>query len=180
MSEQYELPRTTCSGFMLDEVKSALQKSIRRGLEEDALYWAAELSKSDPDILWKRLKVIASEDVGLAYPGAAIIVRLLYENWKESDKNREGRLFVTHAVLALARAKKSRINDHATILAFNGGLAKRSVPDYALDKHTARGRDMSRGFQHFFSVGAKLENVGLEDDPYENRAVALKSKAVEK
>ena len=26
------------------EAKSALQKSIRRGLEEDALYWAVELA----------------------------------------------------------------------------------------------------------------------------------------
>lgn len=33
------------------------------------------------------------------------------------------------------------------------------VPDYALDKHTARGRELGRGLAHFIEVGSKIENI---------------------
>lgn len=167
--------RPTRNGTEPYDAKSALQKSIRRGLEEDALYWAAELAGWNPESLWKRLRVIASEDIGLASPSAALTVRALYENWRDAQKDGEGegRLFITHAVLILARAKKSRIVDHATITAFEGGLAERDVPDYALDRHTQRGRAKGRGYQHFFEVGAKLENCELPD-AYEDRAKDLR------
>jgi hypothetical protein len=105
------------------------------------------------------------------------MVRALYENWDEATRHGEeqknGYLYITHAVLVLARSKKSRIVDHATMLAFDGLLAARDVPDYALDKHTTRGRAKGRGLKHFFEVGTKLENCGLED-PYEARAKAAK------
>jgi replication-associated recombination protein RarA len=166
--------RPTQHGIDPYDAKSALQKSIRRGLEEDALYWAAELAGWNPESLWKRLRVIASEDVGLASPSAAIAVRALYENWKDAQKDGvgEGLLFITHAVLILVRSKKSRIVDHATMLAFKGGFDKHPVPDYALDKHTQQGRAKGRGDRHFFDVGAKLENCELTD-PYESRAREL-------
>lgn len=165
----------TPGGYPVDEVSSALQKSIRRGLEEDALYWAAEFCKARPNNLWKRLRVIASEDVGIASPSAALTVRALYENWLKKGED-EGLLYVTHAVLVLVHAKKSRLVDHATIAAFapkeNGHkslLARREVPDYAVDKHTERGRKLGRGFAHFFDVGAVLENVANILDPYLER-----------
>jgi len=169
--------RPTPAGVDPYEAKSALQKSIRRGLEEDALYWAAQLAAWNATSLWNRLKVIASEDVGVASPSAAIMVRALFENWaeatREGEEQKNGYLYITHAVLVLVRSKKSRIVDHATMLAFDGGLAARDVPDYALDKHTTRGRAKGRGLKHFFEVGMKLENCGLED-PYEERVKAFK------
>ena len=137
----------TRGGYPVDEVSSALQKSIRRGLEEDALYWCAEFYKARPNGIWKRLRIIASEDIGIASPSAALTVRALYENWKANED--EGELYVIHAVLVLVHAKKSRLVDHATIAAFgpreNGHktlFAKRDVPDYAVDKHTERGRKL--------------------------------------
>ena len=46
---------------------SAVQKCIRRGNEMEAMYWAVEMFESGFDEwLWKRLRIIASEDVGLA------------------------------------------------------------------------------------------------------------------
>lgn len=45
--------------------KSALQKSIRWGLEEDALRAAFTLLQTYPDSLYRRLAIIALEDVGL-------------------------------------------------------------------------------------------------------------------
>ena len=171
----FEDVRLTPNGTDPYEAKSALQKSIRRGLEEDSLYWAAELATWNTESLWKRLRVMASEDIGLASPSAAIAVRALYESWRDAQKDGEGegRLFIMHAVLVLVRAKKSRIVDHATICAFEGGLEKRPVPDYALDRHTQRGRAKGRGYQHFFDVGAKLEDCQLPD-VYESRARELR------
>jgi replication-associated recombination protein RarA len=56
----------TRKGYYLDEVTSALQKEIRRCKEYEAVYWALELESFNYKALWNRLKVIASEDVGLA------------------------------------------------------------------------------------------------------------------
>jgi len=177
MNEQANMfPETTPGGFDIYEVKSALQKSVRRCLEEDALFWMAELAKWNPESLWTTLKVIASEDIGLASPSAALAVRALYENWREippAERDAgDGRIFITHAVLILVRANTSRITDDTCILAFGGGLVKREIPDYALDEHTKRGRAMGRGQKHFFEDGAKLENCNLPD-VYEARAKAL-------
>jgi replication-associated recombination protein RarA len=74
------------------EVVSALQKCIRRGLEEDALYWAYELAES-PNTnyyswLWARLKVIACQDVGPANPIMPLLIDVLWRNWKEKRSER--------------------------------------------------------------------------------------------
>ena len=96
------------------EVVSALQKCIRRGLEEDALYWAYELAESPNKNyytwLWARLKVIACEDVGPANPIMPLLIDVLWCNWKEK---KEERLWYTNAVVALVRSPKSRIVDNA-------------------------------------------------------------------
>ena len=50
------------------EVVSAPQKFIRRGDVENSLYWAADLERSGLGWwLWKRLRVIVTEDVGPAW-----------------------------------------------------------------------------------------------------------------
>ena len=73
----------TKNEYELDEVVSVLQKSIRRGLEEESLYWALELSESGyGQYLWRRLCVIASEDIGLVEPVVSVIINSLAENCK--------------------------------------------------------------------------------------------------
>jgi len=171
---------TTPGGHLCGEVTSALQKSIRRGHERDALYWVSELDAAGfGNYAWKRLRLIASEDVGIADSNVAVQVRALYENWKETvrdPKVRWPRLFLVHATLILVRAPKSRIVDHAAMLAYDGGQEWRDVPDYALDRHTRRGRRLGRGIEHFFDVGARLVGEAL-DDPYRDEARALKTGA---
>jgi replication-associated recombination protein RarA len=70
--------RTSRNEEGVDEVASAVQKCIRRGLEEDALYWGYEMmaspNPSHRTHLWNRLKVIASEDVGPACPWMPILI----------------------------------------------------------------------------------------------------------
>jgi len=163
----------TPAGHLCGEVASALQKSIRRGHEQEALHWASELDLAGyGGYVWKRLRIIASEDVGPADSGVAVQIRVLYENWVEARKAKEddplnAAIFLVHAVILLARAPKSRIVDHALMVMYEGDRAPAlEIPDYALDKHTARGRKMGRGHDHFFDVAAQLKNEAKLADPY--------------
>ena len=166
----------TTNGYHFSEVASALQKSIRRGIEEEALYWGTELDKSGyGEYVWKRMRIIVSEDIGLAEPILPAIIWSLYQMWvaqrkKKDEKHHPERLFLIHGILLLVRAKKSRIVDHATVIYYSGNLPHLEIPDYALDKHTMRGRRMKRGFEHFFTEGIKLENEADLPDPYLEKA----------
>jgi replication-associated recombination protein RarA len=178
-----ELP--TVGGYLAGEVASALQKSIRRGEERDALHWATELELSGlGKYVWKRLRIIASEDVGLAEPLAAVMVRALYENWLEEVKQQKGdtryagfhRVYLLHAVCLLARARKSRMLDDALAVMYAGDRTAEhpEIPDYALDRHTARGARMGGGMEHFVDVGSKIENEAADvENPYRDEAREL-------
>jgi len=161
----------TPGGYLCGEVASALQKAIRRGNEREALFWASELDLAGyGGYVWKRLRIIASEDVGLADTEAVVGVRALYENWLESKKAKdEGAmpLFLVHAVLLLARAAKSGVTIHAWMVFYAGDRQAMGIeiPDHALDMHTARGRRMGRGKKHFLDEAGRLENETLPD-PY--------------
>ena len=48
-----------------------------------------------------------------------------------------------------------------------------TIPDYALDMHTMRGKAMGRGLDHFRKEGAKLVPPPTEPDPYEEKAYRL-------
>ncbi|UBM58236.1 hypothetical protein LAG90_15640 [Marinilongibacter aquaticus] len=153
----------TENGYDFYECSSALQKSIRRGSEDEAMFWAVELFISGfQEYIWKRLKIMSSEDIGLAVPSISSEIQALYEMHREQakkkdDKNQPQRLFLTHAVLMLCRAKKSRMVDWALIFYFGCHKKRiRPIPDYALDKHNERGRKMGRGWKHFFSEGTQL------------------------
>jgi len=173
---------TSVGGYKLGEVASALQKCIRRGLEPEALFWATELDLSGyGEYCWKRLRIITSEDVGLAEPVLPAIIQSLYEAWSDQRKKKDEhhgpeRLFLVHAVLVLARARKSRLVDHALINFYEAReQMKRDIPDFALDKHTARGRLKRRGHEHFWTEGAKLSNAGDVVDAYYNLARRTRS-----
>jgi replication-associated recombination protein RarA len=163
---------TTVNGHLLPEVVSALQKCIRRGLVDDALYWAVDMYLTGYDeYCWKRLRIMASEDVGPAEPDLPATVEALYRTYTDLKKKKDEthapqRLQLVHAVILLAQARKNRIVDHALIHHFeNHAKLKRAIPDYALDRHTAAGKRLGRGADHFFAEGIKLANES-GDDPY--------------
>lgn len=158
-----------------------MQKCIRRGLEKQALYWAVELFDSNySEYVWKRLRIMSSEDVGLADPNISSEIWALYSMHKEQakkkdDSNAPERLFLVHAVLRLCRAKKSRLVDWALIWAWASHKLKRiEVPDFALDKHNEAGRKLNRGWGHFFREGSFLENHDPQDYEREYRDAAEK------
>lgn len=157
--------RGTEKGYDLFEVASVVQKSIRRGDEDAAMFFSVELFNSGfGEYLWKRLRIISSEDVGLAEPNISANVQALYEMYQEQkkkkdQKNAPERLFLTHAVLMLCRAKKSRLVDWTLIQYWDShDEERREIPDYAYDKHNRKGRQLGRGWEHFFDEGSRLEN----------------------
>jgi replication-associated recombination protein RarA len=165
----------TPGGYKNGEVASAMQKAVRRGKEREALFWASELALAGyENYVWRRLRVIASEDIGLADTTAAIAVRALYENWLEMKKAKvDEPLFLIHAVLLLARAPKSGVVVHAWMTFYEGDRQAMGmeIPDEALDMHTSRGRRMGRGKKHFLEEAGRLENETLPD-PYREEGVA--------
>jgi replication-associated recombination protein RarA len=174
----------TLNGYDFFEVSSAMQKSIRRGLEDEALFWAVELFESNfAEYAWKRLRIISSEDIGLAKPNISSEIWALYCMHKEQaknkdDKNKPERLFLVHAVLMLCRAKKSRVVDWLLIYNwFSHKLNLKKIPDFAFDKHNQRGRSLGRGWGHFFEEGTILNPIG--DVEREAEAKELAKKAIE-
>lgn len=146
---------------------SALQKAIRRGQLENALYWASELSLGGFDhVLWSRLRVMCSEDIGVADNSIAPLVTDM--ELKAQRHAKEKNLYITHAVTAMVMARKSRLVVSATNAFFNfHHLWAREVPDEAYCRHTARGKKLGRGWDHFFEDAATLVNEATEIlDPY--------------
>jgi replication-associated recombination protein RarA len=175
-------PWKTVGGHDYYEVASALQKCVRRGQEEDALFWGTELYLSEyADHAWSRLLIIASEDVGLASPQTFVQVKGLHDLYTRNKKSGEAKLFFVHAVLALVRAPKSRIVDHATIAFFEGVRPHRNIPDYAYDLHTSHGRLLKRGYEHFFDEGSLLVQPDTDlVDRYRERARRIRCEASNK
>lgn len=164
--DAYKPPQKTIGGYNGYQVTSALQKCIRRGLERDALFWATELwascTQEGREYIWHRLRVIASEDVGLADNDVCVQVSALYANFMRRPNEK---LFLTHAVLILARASKSRIVDHAGIVIAEGPRPKREIPPFAIDSHA--------GGQMNWEESFRLEGCALVDG-YEREARSIR------
>lgn len=95
------------SGTVHYDVLSGIQKSIR-GSDPDAtvFYVAKALEGGDLIGVCRRLQVIASEDIGLAYPQAAAIVRACVQSAFDLGMP-EARIPLANAAIMLATAPKS-------------------------------------------------------------------------
>jgi replication-associated recombination protein RarA len=171
----------TPNGYDLHELLSALQKCIRRGLEYEAVHFAAELKGFNHTAMWNRLKIIASEDVGCANPIAPLLIDTLFKEY-QTAKGKLGddsfRLFMVNAVICLCHSPKSRVTDDLLTVVYTereleGKRLK--IPDFALEMHTKRGAAMGRGIDYFFTEGNKLEKEAFPN-PYSERAKDLLKK----
>ncbi len=172
----------TKNGYKLDEVVSALQKTIRRSDELMASYWAFELNDSG---FWRycfrRLQVICGEDVALANPEAMILVSSTYSSLLAQDRVKKI-IQVDNNVLGfvvsyLARSKKSRHVDY-----LGGVLLKRKeqgwkpeIPEYAIDEHTERGRELGKDDSEFFREGSRITNkkMVVGEEPIKKECLEL-------
>jgi replication-associated recombination protein RarA len=172
----------TRNGLSAMACVSAMQKCIRRGLEREAMQFACELmhtSKAFHSMVCNRLEVICHEDLDvIVAPWVVPFVATALAQSRErySSKLGEARLMVGNAIRMMARAPKSRAGCH-----FGAAIGLRSlledfaptIPDYALDQHTLKGKAMGRGLDHFRKEGAKLIPPPIADDPYEDEAYRL-------
>lgn len=159
------------NGFAIDELRSVLQKSIRRGLVEEAMLAAYELYMTGPEteeLLWRRMEIIATEDVGYGLINAPVILEAINAQRLRIPHTPDRFIYSAHAVRLLATAKKDRTS--MELAAWAESVVKRGdrqvvVHDYQVDFHTRRGTEMGRGRDHWWhSGGAVLENQieGLE------------------
>ncbi len=104
------------------DLLSCLQKSIRGSDPDAAVFYLARLLQMGELLsVCRRLQVIASEDIGPAYPMAAAITRACCESAKELGLP-EGQIPLANAVITLATAPKSNSAESA-IMAANAAVA---------------------------------------------------------
>ena len=171
---------TTEHGFAADEVISALQKSIRRGLVDNALLLAWEMYITSPEMeemLWSRLGVISVEDVGAGNFNAPVLVNTLFEMHKRYLRPGHDRfLFAAHAIRVMASGPKDRTTDDMVNWARHSiGLGERlpEIPDFALDMHTRRGAEMGRDYRWFMDVASEVRpEIADRDQTYRNWILA--------
>ena len=90
------------------DVISAFIKSIRGSDPDAALYWLANMVEAgeDPNFIFRRLLISASEDIGLADPNAIVIVQSCCQAFDRVGFP-EGLFFLSQATLYLAISPKS-------------------------------------------------------------------------
>jgi putative ATPase len=124
---------------------SAFIKSLRGSDPDAALYWLAKMvyAGEDPRFIFRRMLILASEDVGLADPNAIVVVNACNEAFDRVGMP-EGRYHLAQATLYLATAPKSN-----SIMGFFDALAaveeekEKDVPNHLKDVN----RD-KKGFEH--------------------------------
>ena len=90
------------------DVVSAFIKSIRGSDPDATLYWLANMIEAgeNPDYIFRRLLISASEDIGLADPNAIVVVNSCFDAFKKVGYP-EGYYFLSQASLFLAISPKS-------------------------------------------------------------------------
>ncbi len=112
---------------------SAYIKSMRGGDASAALYYMARMlaGGEDPKFIARRLVVFASEDIGLASPGALTLAVSAFEAVERIGMP-ECQIVLSHATITMARSKKSR-SSYDAIMAANAAV--RDFPDAIVPLH---------------------------------------------
>lgn len=170
------------NGHDMGTLQSWLQKSIRRGDERNALYAAAQLAITGfPGAVFNVCCTMSSEDIGLAERGLVQEVLAIHAAYKlqvtRKSEHKPERLQIVHAVLLCCRAKKSRLVDHALVIAFEAGETL-TPPAWVFDKHTSKGKAAGKTVADFYDT----ENPALSpksdiEDQYAEEAKRIRTEA---
>lgn len=175
--ESYEIK--TKKGYDFFQVASAFQKSIRRCDEEQSTFWGIELYESGYQAYaWKRMVIMASEDVGLGDPDVIVRIMALKQSYdflaSKNERSLPERLPFMQAVLLLTRCMKSRYVDHAITYYWQTHKDKNlEMPDYAFDMHTRKGKAMGRGLKYFYEESVRTNNSNKIKGEEEIEALAM-------
>ena len=150
---------------------SALQKSIRGSDPDAAIHYFARLIDGGADILMigRRLLVMASEDVGMAYPSAISIVTACVQA-SQMVGLPEAAINLSQAVILLASAPKS----NASYMAYNAAmedLHRRQiddVPPHLKDSHYSGAAKLGYGqsYKYPHAYGGYVKQQYLPDNLY--------------
>ena len=133
-------------GIPVDDLVAVLQKEIRRSRIDNAVLAAYEMFTTSADIaqhLWRRLRIIAVEDVGMGLPLGPVLIDVLHRNFNATAGGEW--MMACHAVRLLASAPKDRTSSEqadwvAAKVALGEALVE--VPDYAHCVHTRAGQEL--------------------------------------
>ena len=150
---------------------SALQKSIRGSDPDAAIHYFARLIDGGADIqmIGRRLMVIASEDVGMAYPSAVSIVTSCVQAALMVGLP-EAAINLSQAVILLASAPKS----NASYMAYENAMSDirhkkiDDVPNHLRDSHYSGAKKMGYGTEYKYphAYGGYVKQQYLPDNLY--------------
>ncbi|MBQ9016055.1 MAG: replication-associated recombination protein A [Firmicutes bacterium] len=150
---------------------SALQKSIRGSDPDAAIHYLARLIDGGADLMMisRRLLVIASEDIGMAYPSAISIVTACVQA-AQMVGFPEAQLNLAEAVILMASCPKSNTAKAALGEAM-ADLHRRKiddVPAHLMDAHYAGASKLGRGLTYRYphDYGGYVTQQYLPDDLY--------------
>lgn len=112
------LPRYDKSADGHYDIASAFIKSMRGSDEQAALYYLARMIQAgeDPKFIARRMVIFASEDIGLAGNGALNLATSAFLAIERVGLPEDG-IILSHVVVALCRAKKSRESEDEWVAA---------------------------------------------------------------
>ncbi len=150
---------------------SALQKSIRGSDPDAAIHYYARLVDGGADIMMigRRLMVIASEDIGMAYPSAISIVTSCVQA-AQMIGYPEAAINLAQAVILLASSPKS----NASYMAYQNAIAdirqKRidDIPAHLKDAHYQGAKKLGIGQDYLYphAFGGYVKQQYLPDNLY--------------
>lgn len=150
---------------------SALQKSVRGSDPHAAVHYLARLIEGGADInmIGRRLMVMASEDIGMAYPSAITIVTSCVQA-AQMIGYPEARINLAHATVLLASCPKSNAANEALEKAMSD-LKRRKiddVPAHLMDSHYGGAAKLGRGLDYKYphAYGGYVTQQYLPDDLY--------------
>ena len=150
---------------------SALQKSIRGSDPDAAVHYLARLIDGGADLMMicRRLLVIASEDVGMAYPSAISIVTACVQA-AQMVGFPEAQINLAQAVVLMASCPKSNAAKAALGEAM-ADLHRRTiddVPAHLMDAHYGGASKLGRGLTYLYphDFGGYVTQQYLPDDLY--------------
>ena len=132
------------------DILSAFQKSIRGSDADAAIHYLARLIKGGDLIsICRRLQVIAAEDIGLAYPQAAFIVKSLVDSARELGFP-EARIPLAEATILLATSPKSNSSYVAIDRALDDleNITIDDIPMHLKDAHYGGASKLGRGIEY--------------------------------
>lgn len=150
---------------------SALQKSVRGSDPDAAVHYLARLLDGGADIrmIGRRLLVMASEDIGMAYPSAISIVTACVQA-ADMVGLPEAAINLAQAVVLLASAPKSNASCMALEAAIHDIKTRKidDVPPHLKDSHYKGANDLGygQGYKYPHAFGGYVEQQYLPDNLY--------------